>query len=185
MINWKEMNYAKGLERIYHVFWIGFSMATGLRKAGLSLLSLIIVTQSQAQQPEIFAVSASQDADGYTEASMTQDLLLEFEKHAVEGITRKANAALSAQGIRTPFPPLQPSSTYTTIGGKKLAIVKLRNPYANYVVVHGFVGKELHRVICVRTRDVGNDIPVFYGPCGDNVRTTFNLKGLPEVPKVK
>lgn len=158
-------------------------MKIGLRTTILKILFLVTVTQSQAQPNEILVVSASQDADGYTEASMTQDFLLELAKHAAEGITRKANAALSAQGSRTPFPTLQPSSTYTTIGGKKLAIVKLRNRYADYVVVHGFVGNELRRVVCARARDVDQDIPVLYGPCGDTVRTTFNIKGLPDLRK--
>jgi len=136
------------------------------------------------QHPEIFVASASEDAEGVTEAAMTQALLQVLEKHAVDGITRKATAALLAQGVNVPFPPLQPSSTYTTIGGRKLALVKLRNAYANQVVIHGIVGKEFRRVICGRTRDFAEDLPVFYGPCGDTVRATFNLKGLPEAPKV-
>jgi len=153
--------------------------------AAVALFLLRIPAHSQQPFPEIVVASASEDADGHTEAEMTQPFLQVIEKHAVDGITRKSKAALAAQGITAQFPPLIPSSTYTSIGGKKLAIVKLRNDYANQVLVHGFVGNEFRRVICFRTHDFKIDVPVFYGVCGDAVRTTFELKGLPELPKVK
>jgi hypothetical protein len=135
--------------------------------------------------PEIVVASGSEDADGHTEAEMIQTFLQVLEKHAVDGITGKSKAALAAQGITVQFPPLIPSSTYTSIGGKKLAIVKLRNEYANQVLVHGFVGNEFRRVICFRTHGFKVDVPVFYGVCGEAVRTTFELKGLPELLKVR
>lgn len=149
----------------------------------LSLLG--IAAHSQQTPPEIVVASATEDAEGHTEAEMTQSFLAVLEKHAVDGIARKSQAALAAKGITAQVPPLIPSSTYTSIGGKKLAIVKLRNDYANQVLVHGFVGNEFRRVICFRTHDFKIDVPVFYGVCGDAVRTTFELKGLPEPPKVK
>lgn len=152
-----------------------------------TLVSLISTATALAQDnsPEVFIATASQDADGNTEADMNQALLQLLEKLALETITKKTQAALSAQGVTAKFPPLIPSSTYTTIGGKKLAIVKLRNKYANQVVSHGIVGNEFRRVICAKTRNFEIDVPVFYGDCGEAVRSTFELKGLPAPLKVK
>lgn len=151
----------------------------------IAMLTALFVQFAQAKEPDIVVASASQDAGGITEAVMDQALLLALEKHAVDGITRKVSAALVAQGVKAQFPALKASSTYTTIGGKKLAIVKLLNEYANQVVIHGIVGPEFRRVICIRTRDFPIDIPVFYGTCGDAVRATFALRGIPEPLKVK
>ena len=152
---------------------------------GLALALILQGGSAHSQQgpTEIFVASASEDAEGNTEAVMTQPFLQVLEKHAVDGVTRKTKAALTAQGVVAYFPPLVPSSTYTSIGGKKLAVVKLRNDYANSVVVHGIVGNEFRRVVCARTRDFKTDLPVFYGACGDTIRTMFELKGLPELPK--
>lgn len=159
--------------------------AKALHAAALVLVGFPDVSFAQTRAPEILVASATQDAEGLTEASMSLEFLKALERLAADGITRKATAALLAEGVRTTFPPLQSLSTYTTVGGKKLAIVKLRNTYANQVVVHGFVGQEFRRVICARSRDYDRDLPVFYGPCGEEVRTTFNLKGFPDNPTVK
>ena len=162
---------------------------TALRLIKRAVAAAVLATPAtqfaHGNQPEIMVASASESADGKTEAVLNQALLQALENHAVDGITRKASAALAAQGIKAQFPPLKASSTYTTIGGKKLAIIKVRNAYANQVVINGIVGPEFRRVICVRTRNFEIDLPVFYGDCGATVRAEFELKGLPEPLKGK
>jgi hypothetical protein len=143
-----------------------------------SLLSQTLA-YSQESLSEVIAVTTSENSNGNTEASMNNAALKFLEKSVVEGVTKKTMAALSGRGFTEKFPPFLSTAGYVSIGGKKLAIVKLRNKYANQVVVHGFVGQEFRRVFCAKTKNMQEDVPVFYGNCGETVRSTFALKGVP------
>lgn len=130
--------------------------------------------------PEIGVFSASEDAGGWTQADLGPDALKMLEKRSVEMLEAKTRAYLKAQGQSTQLPKFQSEAHYMQAGSMKLAIVRIRVPNSvNQVLLYGIKGTELRRVACVRTKNIEESIPLFYGPCGDRVREVYGVSIAP------
>lgn len=131
-----------------------------------------------SQKPqEIVVLSALSDAEGLGQGDMNLDLLKYFEKITVSKLRAKIDSYLKSQGDRTEVPALIAESTYVEAKGKKLAVIRIRSKAegVNSMFVYGINGSELGRVACTRVRNLGESIPLSYGPCGDKVREVFGV----------
>lgn len=142
--------------------------------AGIALHAL--VTPASAQEPEILVLSASEDADGTTQADFDLSVLQMLERRSVGMLEVKMRDFLRAQGQQVQLPKLSAESHYIESGGRKLAVVRIRSPrVANQVYIYGIKGKVFHRVACARTRNFAQEIPLFYGPCSEKLRDVFGV----------
>lgn len=142
----------------------------------LCLVAFLGASVAIANPDGIMALSATEDAEGGTQADLSLPMLKAIEKRTVDLFTAKTKAALKAQGQSTGPPPLQVASHYVEIKGRKLAVIKISAPrQINQVFLYGVVGKEFRRVACIRTSDVDLSIPLFYGTCGEKVKEVFGV----------
>ena len=148
-------------------------------------LVFIVCTQASAQTntvksseslPALIAVSASEDANGVTQADFNLSMLKDFEQRTLSTIRKKTIDQMRSQGDSSPPPKIRSEAHYLEAGRMKLAVVRLISPGSvNQVYTFGIVGSELRRVACVRTENFNQSIPVFSGPCGEKIRQTYNV----------
>lgn len=118
----------------------------------------------------------SQSAEGMTEADLDLTMLKILQDWMVETILQKAESKFSAMGYdpKNFKPDISASSIYATVGGKKLAVIKITiDNSLRSVTILGITGNQLDRVTCLRASN--QDIPVWSGVCGDEVQKTFGV----------
>lgn len=126
--------------------------------------------------PPLIVLAASEDAEGVTQRDLDLAALKGIEARTLEKTRSKVAEAFRANGIKTPPPRLYSEAHYTEIGKLKLAVVRITSPgAANQAHVYGIIGRELKRVICIRTTNLDESIPLFSGPCGAKVREVFGI----------
>jgi hypothetical protein len=130
---------------------------------------------------DMLVMSAVEDAGEVTDKDLDLQMLKAIEIRTAEVFRAKMSSALKAQGSTGEPPTFTINSHYVEIEGKKLAVVKLRNQKSiNVVSVSGIKGKEYHRVLCVRSENIEQDIPISYGPCAAKIAEVFAIKSLQE-----
>jgi hypothetical protein len=129
-----------------------------------------------AKLSKVFVADTVQDAEGTTPADMTVEFLSNLEAYLVLEIRKKAKNRLSELG----YDPddidadYTSSSVYMDVDGKRLGVIKFWSGGPRSVFVVGFVGKDFHRVTCLRKEDI--DIPIMTGKCGNKIMSVFGIK---------
>ncbi len=129
----------------------------------------------------IKAYSTIQTAEGVTEADLDQAALSDLETWLVETMLQKGRNSYAEMGYNPKDfkPKVSANSVYVAAGGKKLAIIKINMDNSmRSVTIMGIKGDELHRVSCIRASN--QDIPVWSGPCGDEINKTFGVSVQPK-----
>ena len=136
----------------------------------------IIICSSSYAADDITAVVGIEDADGVTQNDFSLDFLRAIENQTVALFKARLAANLKDKGFPNAKIELVPSSTYLEVSGRKLAIVRLRNPSypTNQVFVYGIVGRELRKVVC--TRQSAEQIPLSYGSCSKKIEEAYGIK---------
>jgi hypothetical protein len=130
----------------------------------------------QKQSPPIVVMAGSEDAEGVTQADFDLNALKLLENRTLEQLRVKMQDYLRAQGQSLAVPKLQAESNYVEVGKQKLAVVRIKSPQTvNQLFVFGIKGKELRRVVCVRTTKLEESVPLSYGPCGEKIREVFGV----------
>ncbi|HPR07472.1 MAG: hypothetical protein H6944_09835 [Zoogloeaceae bacterium] len=147
----------------------------------LSLVFLFLATNvsplAMAGPESILVVSAVEDAEGATQSDFTLPMLKALEGRTVELFVSKTEEALQAQGSVAKLPKLRVNSHYVEARGLRLAVVRIRGGQGiNNVSLYGIVGRELRRVVCVRTAEYEKSIPLFYGPCGQMIKKVYGVE---------
>lgn len=139
------------------------------------VLSLLESNASIASD-DITAVVGIEDAEGVTQKDFSLDFLRAIENQTVALMKLRVEENLKSKGFLNTKIEIVPSSTYLEVGGRKLAIVKLRHPsYAtNQVFVFGIVGRELRKVMC--TRQSTEQISLSYGSCSKKIEEAYGIK---------
>lgn len=155
-------------------------MTNGIRSIAIAALAAIVLPAAGASEKSIVTLSAVEETSA-TKADLDLQTLKLIEKRTVDLFLSKAKASLRAKGFSDgDLPRLQVDSHYVDTQGQRLAIVKLRSgKLVNNVFLYGIVGSEFRRVICVRTTDIEESIPVTYGPCGAKVKEVFGIEIAP------
>jgi len=133
------------------------------------------ITQQSAMKP-VMAFTTVQSSEGVTEADLNQTALATLETWIVETILQKGRNKYAEMGYNPKDfkPKVEANSVYITVGGKKLAVIKVNMDNSmRSVTIMGIKGTELHRVSCIRASN--HDIPVWSGECGKEVRKTFGV----------
>ena len=131
------------------------------------------------QNSEIKSVKAYttvQTSEGVTEADLDQAGLSNLETWLVETMLQKGRNKYAEMGYNPKDfnPKVSANSVYINAGGKKLAVIKINMDNSmRLVTIMGIKGAELYRVSCIRASN--HDIPVWSGPCGDEVKKTFGV----------
>lgn len=150
-----------------------------MRKLTALIASIALHTllpQSLAAENELLVLTASEDAGGTTQADLNMPVLNMLERRSVSMLEAKMRDYLRAQGQQIQIPKLDADSHYIESGAMKLAVVRVRSPkVVNQVYIYGIKGKVFHRVVCTRTKDFDQAIPLFYGVCSDKVRDVFGV----------
>jgi hypothetical protein len=145
---------------------------------GFTILAMgvALTSVSASDLPPIMVLSSSEDASGTTQDDLTMPMLAWIERRTVEQVKAKSQAYLNAHGQNVQLPKLNSEAHYVTVGKTKLAVVRVTAPQiANIVFIHGLRAAEFHRVACVRTRNIDESIPLFYGPCAERIRQVFGV----------
>ena len=133
------------------------------------------VSQQSSIKP-VQAFTTVQSSDGATESDLNQEVLSNIETWLVETMLQKGRNKYAEMGYNPKDfnPKISANSVYVTAGGKKLAVIKINmNQNMRTVTIMGIKGNEFQRVNCIRASN--HDIPVWSGPCGDEVRKTFGV----------
>lgn len=150
----------------------------GLGKVWISGIVLAISCSAIAQnKPEgdLKILSSAQETEGATQADMDLNFLKGVETYTVERTKLKAKEYLAANGHPNAKINLASESNYIETGGKKLAILRIKDPHSFSVHIIGFVGKELRRVVCIRSMS-DKSIPLGYGACSEEIQRVFGVK---------
>jgi hypothetical protein len=127
-----------------------------------------------AMNSDIRVFTSSQDSEGITQAQWDQTFLRNLESHTRERIAQKAKEYLAASGQPNASVSLESQAVYVESGNSKLAVIRIQgNDGSNQALIHGIVGNQLKRVVCVRNSS--EQIPVSYGPCGEKVKEVFGV----------
>jgi len=123
---------------------------------------------------DIRVFTSSQDSEGVTQARWDQTFLKNLESYTRERIAQKAKEYLAANGQPNASVHLESQAVYVESGNSKLAVIRIRgNDGSNQALIHGIVGSQLKRVVCVRNSP--EQIPISYGPCGEKVKEVFDV----------
>lgn len=144
------------------------------------LLNLASGAPAWSADPEILTMSASEDAGGATESDLDLQALKMLENRTVQQLENKMRAYLGSQGQTPQLSKLEAESHYVDAQGRKLAVIRIRTPKTlNQAYVYGIKGNAFLRVMCARTKNVDEAIPLFYGPCGEKIREVFGVSLAP------
>ena len=144
-------------------------------------LSLAVTVSARGADAEILVMSSSEDSGGTTQADLGNAVLKMLEKRTVQQLEAKMRDYLRAHGQPAQLPKLEAESHYMDTGGTRLAVVRVRSPKTvNQVFVYGIRGDAFLRVVCVKTRNFDQSIPLFYGPCSDRLREVFDVSITPK-----
>jgi len=123
---------------------------------------------------EIRVITSSQDSEGITQAQWDQTFLSNLESYSRERITQLAKEYLAKNGQPNVAVVLESQAVYVESGNRKLAVIRIRgSDGSNQALIHGIVGNQLKRVLCVRNST--EQIPISYGPCGEKLKEVFGL----------
>lgn len=137
------------------------------------------VSQQQSIKP-VQAFTTAQSSEGVTESDLNQEVLSNLETWLIQTMLQKGRNKYAEMGYNPKDfnPKITANSVYVTAGGKKLAVIKINmNQTMRTVTIMGIKGNEFQRVNCIRASN--HDIPVWSGPCGDEVRKTFGVSVQP------
>lgn len=130
----------------------------------------------KTEMKPVMAFTTTQDSEGVTEANLDQAGLANLETWIVETMLQKGRNEYAEMGYNPKDlkPKVSANSVYVTVGGKKLAVIRVNMDNSmRSVTIMGIQGAELHRVGCIRASN--HDIPVWSGECGNEVRKTFGV----------
>jgi hypothetical protein len=135
--------------------------------------------KQDTKNSSVIASISYQDAKGMTENDLDQTTLKNIEDWALKTWLQKSKNAYAAQGFdaSTFNPSTNAKSVYMKVRGKKLGIIKLQFSQSGATVrqttIIGIKNGQFVRVGCV----CGDceDIPVFYGECGQKVYEAFGI----------
>lgn len=152
--------------------------------SGLYVLALVIMpiasmaSQNQTTKeirPVTVAVT-TQDAEGVTESELDGESLKGLETWMVQTMLQKGRNSYASMGYNpNDFKPsVDRNSVYMSVGGKKLAVIKITlDNSVKSVAIIGIMGNELQRITCLRGSN--HDIPVWSGACGEKIEEIFSL----------
>ena len=132
-----------------------------------------------AQQPSmkpVMAFTTTQSSEGVTEADLDQSVLKNLETWIVETMLQKGRNKFAEMGYNPKDfkPKVSANSVYVNAGGKKLAVIKVNmDESMRSVTILGIKGSEMLRVSCIRASN--QDIPVWSGECGNEVKKAFGV----------
>lgn len=133
------------------------------------------VAQKRSMKP-VMAFTTSQDSEGITEEDLDQPALKNLETWIVETMLKKGRDKYAEMGYNPKEfkPRVSANSVYVNVGGKKLAVIKINmGESMRLVTIIGIRGSEVLRVSCIRASK--QDIPVWSGECGDEVKKAFGV----------
>lgn len=125
----------------------------------------------------VYAAFTSQSAEGYTEADFDDDALARLEAWVINTIKAKMRVEFAEQGLDLAGMDdrIEADSTYLTVQGKKLAIIKASLGGAvRAVTLLGIDGDQIHRVTCIRKSN--HDIRLWSGPCAEEIHKAFGVR---------
>lgn len=161
----------------YYASAVILSMATApLIAASQGIQKTYTPSYQKTEIKPIMVYTTVQTSEGVTEADFDQAGLANLEAWLVETMLQKGRNKYAEMGYNQKDfkPKVSANSVYVTVGGKKLAVIKIiMDNSIRSVTIMGIKGYELHRVSCIRASN--HDIPVFSGECGNEVRKTFGV----------
>ena len=122
------------------------------------------------------AFTTTQDAEGLTQEDLDQAALENFEWWIIEEMLAKGKERFGQKGNNpSDFRPnVAVDSSYFSIDGIKLAIINANfSDMVRFIFIFGFKGEQFHKVSCFRPSN--HDIPMWTGPCGDEILETFGV----------
>jgi hypothetical protein len=131
---------------------------------------------------QVTAAITIQDAEGVSEADLDLNALKQMELTLVQITERKMRAVFKRDGLDPATAKFEiDGSSYVIVGGKKLAFIKARlGSDVREVWILGFHQGQFLRVTCYGDTG-GEDIPYFYGPCGQKIKEAFGVTLNPEI----
>ncbi|NIQ15419.1 MAG: hypothetical protein GTO02_13785 [Candidatus Dadabacteria bacterium] len=125
----------------------------------------------KAEKKPVLVATTSQSTAGITEEQFDQVFLNNLEDWLIKTILEKGINKYP-DGFS---PEINSSSTYITLMGMKLAVIKINVAnYTRMVAIIGIKGGQLHRVNCIRASN--HDIPIWSGECGNEIQKIFGVR---------
>lgn len=182
-ISWIDRSYRElKIERNYWTYALGAALFVLLMgQLGRYLgshttqgTSAPIQSGSPETSAEIRVMTSAQDSEGITELQWDQKFLSNLESYSRERITHLAKQYLARNGQPNATVVLESQAVYVESDNHKLAVIRIRgSDGSNQALIHGIVGDQLKRVLCVRKST--EQIPITYGPCGEKLKEVFGL----------